>query len=155
MDAHYFLSQIRTLQEHIEQKMAEIRELHTLMDAVKSMNYDGGGFANKGYVEGASFEALVAKNITLESQLNKEVERFIQIKHDIISMIQNTDDIKYSQLLFKRYVLFKPLELVAFEMGYSYGYIRQLQMHALASFYLKHKWEIIKHMQRGKNHNKN
>lgn len=155
MDAHMFLSQVKTLKERIDQKMIEIEELRTLMDAVKSLQYDGQPDSQRGYIKGASFEALVAKNLALEEQIIKEVDQLNQLKHDIIQMVQDMSDPKLSQLLFKRYIQFKPLELVAFEMGYSYGYIRQLQMHALAAFYLKNKWEIIKHMQRGKNHNKN
>ena len=69
--------------------------------------------------------SLTGRILDLEAEIDKEIDGFVNKKHQIINQIQ---------VLFKRYVEFMRLEVVAVEMGYTYQYTRDLHGNALRNF---------------------
>ena len=70
----------------------------------------------------------------MENEINDEIDRFIDKKHRMINQIQNLDNTKYIQVLYKRYVEYKRLEMVACEMAYTFQYVVLLHGQALKDF---------------------
>ena len=82
----------------------------------------------------APFVRVIHKIIELEEEINAEIDKFIDKKHLIINQIHALNDTNYANILFKRYVEYKSLELIAVEMHFSYDYIKHLHGYALADF---------------------
>lgn len=55
-------------------------------------------------------------------------------KHKIINQIQSLKNSKYIEILYKHYVEFKRLEVVAVEMNFTYQYVVELHGYALKDF---------------------
>ena len=84
------------------------------------------------------------KYIDLENDLNKQIDEFVDLKNKIINEIQSLKDINYVKLLYKRYIEYKRLEVIAVEMNYTYTYVRTLHGQALQEFDKVHTQSYIK-----------
>ena len=60
--------------------------------------------------------------------------RYDNLKNKITFEIQQVDDARYMQVLFKRYVECKDMLIVASEMNYSYEWTRHLLTQAVTEF---------------------
>lgn len=132
LKAKEYLQQLQKLDSMIEQKLQELYELKKLQ-GIRAIDY------TKQKVQcsrqcGADFETILIKIIDMENEINAEIDRFIDSKHDIINQIQLLDNTKYMQVLYKRYVEYKSLEMIAVEMNYTYQYIRKSHKYALEEF---------------------
>lgn len=57
----------------------------------------------------------VLRMIELEQEINAEIDRVVDEKHEIINQIQALQNPKHIDILYKHYVEFKRLEIVAVE----------------------------------------
>ena len=71
-------------------------------------------------------EDAAMKLYELSCVLRREIVKYANLKQLIIKQIRGLENEVYSQILYKRYVEYKPLETIAGEMGYSYAYMRHL-----------------------------
>lgn len=133
-----YLSQIGILDIKINQKMKELDELRLLVTSTGSFDY------SKEYVKtsgtGDNVEKKVINYVALEENINKMIKKYIELKHKIINEIQGLDEATHIDILFKKYVENKRLELIAVEMKYSYSRVKHLHGEALQAFghkYLK------------------
>ncbi|NDO45986.1 hypothetical protein [Clostridium sp. MD294] len=132
MKAKQYLQQLQKLDSMIEQKLQELYELKKLQ-GIRAIDY------TKQKVQcsrqcGADFETILIKIIDMENEINAEIDRFIDSKHGIINQIQLLENEKYMQVLYKRYVEYKRLEMVACEMNYTFQYVVLLHGQALKAF---------------------
>ncbi len=136
MTAKKYLQKLKILDAKINQKQMQVNELRMLATSTKGMRTD----EEKAHacVSGDTLSNMVVKYISLENDINKDIEKFINKKNNIINQIQDLDDARYIQVLYKRYIEFKSLELIAVEMGYSYDSIRHIHGHALWVFEAKY-----------------
>ncbi len=132
MKAKEYLQQLQKLDIVINQKLQELYELKKLQD-IKAIDYTKEKVQSSRQ-NGANFETILIKIIDMENEINAEIDRFIDMKHNIINQIQNLDNSKYMQVLYKRYVEYKRLEMIAVEMNYTYQYIRKSHKYALEEF---------------------
>ena len=72
--------------------------------------------------------------VDLEREIQAEIDRFADERHEAINRIQSIENPLYSDILFQRYVEYKSLYEIAKEMKYNYGYTRQLFGKALQAF---------------------
>ena len=127
-----YLAQIGDLNAKINQRLAE-------RDELKSMMYQLGGGGSSERVQTsakneAPFVRLVERLETLENEISSLVDNYVDKKTTIIEQIQSMENKNYMNLLYKRYVEGKRLELIAVEMNYSYLYTRQMHGKALLDF---------------------
>ena len=127
-----YLNQLRILNTKIENKLREVSDLKLMATCTGSMGGDdvrvvsspsGDGLVNK-----------VVKYVELEEEINREIDRFTDLKHQIINQIHNIDNDLYIKILFKRYVEYKNLAFISLEMNYSYERVRHLHGEALTEF---------------------
>ena len=133
MKAKEYLQQLQQLDVAIDQKIKELNDLRAMLTTVGSFNY------SKVPVQGSSSEdspyvKVIDKIIDLEIIINSEIDRFVDKKHQVIHQIQQLEDTKYMNLLYKRYVEYKQLDLIAIEMNYTYQYTKELHTYALQEF---------------------
>lgn len=131
MRAKDYLKQVEILDKCIEQKQIECDELRLLAGSTGGIQY---GERVQTSPNGDSLEKKIVKYVQLEQEINEMIDRFVDLKHKIIDQIQGLPEIKYIDVLFKRYVQYKSLEQIAVEMNYTYPYIRELHGYALANF---------------------
>ena len=133
MTAKEYLKKIRFLDIKINQKIKELDELRTMSQAVRGIDYSK-ECVQTSLSSGANFEKAILRISELERMLDTEIDYLVDLKHKIINQIQSLDNRNYAEILYKRYIEFKRLELIAVELGYSYNRIRHLHGEALKYF---------------------
>lgn len=77
-------------------------------------------------------EKAIIGYMTLAEKLEERRAAFFAIRQRIIDEIQSLSDYRQVQVLYKRYVLYKPLAVVADEIGYSLPHVKGVQAKGLA-----------------------
>lgn len=137
MTAKEYLRQLKVLDVKINQKLVEILALRaslTSISAVKTTEemVQGGSASND-----AGFVRTLAKIDEMEREVDSEIDRFVDAKHKIINQIHELTNPLHIEILYKKYVEFKSLELVSVEMNYTYQYIVEVHGYALKEFQKK------------------
>jgi len=132
MNPKTYLMQIQKLNTKINQRKQQIVELKSTIYGLK-----GGSLGEKvsgGAKSEATFVASVERLQAMEKELSAFVIEYVEKKDLIISQIQSMENKNYLNLLYKRYVEGKRLELIAVEMNYSYSHIKKIHGWALVAF---------------------
>lgn len=82
----------------------------------------------------APFVRVIEKTMQLEEEIDTLVDTYVDLKNRIIGEIQTVPNLMYMQILYKRYVEYKRLEVIAVEMNYSYDTIKHAHGRALQAF---------------------
>lgn len=77
---------------------------------------------------------IVAKIVDIDAEINRQIDEFIDLKNKIIEQIEVMPDEKHRTLLYKKYVEYKDLSVVACEMHYEYKSILNMHGYALKAF---------------------
>lgn len=128
MTAKAYLSQSLRLNQRINSKLEQIqslRELATkctpfLTGMPKTPNQDGSLMAD-----------TVLKIIDLEKELQKDIDRLVDLKKEIMTVIKAVDNYECQTLLELRYLCFKSWEQIAVDMGYNVRHVYRLHDEAL------------------------
>lgn len=126
-----YLSQVRRLDVLIKQRLEQKEELLQLNGLVGRGISERVQSSPKGE---ASFVRIVEKIESLEAEITALIDKYVDLKRVIIGQIQALPDVKYSQVLYKRYVEGKRLEAIALEMGCSYHRLKHVHGYALKAF---------------------
>lgn len=73
----------------------------------------------------------IARLIDARNEANEAIDKMVDLKNDIKSVISNLPDKKMSDLLYERYILGKTFEQIAMDMNYTYRNICYLHGKAL------------------------
>ncbi len=138
MWAKEYLQQLQRLDTVINQKVAELNDLRWKAESVGSIDYARDRVQTSPAAD-APFVNAIGRIADLEAEISAEIEQYANEKHLIIKQIQGLANPAYVQILYKRYVEFKPLEVIAAEMNYTYDHIRHLHRYALQKFERAHK----------------
>lgn len=133
-----YLLKLQRLSAKINQKIAELDSLRLMCTSIKSPSFDSDKVQTGGSGD-APFVRQIEKIMMLQSEINAEIDRFVDEKHEIINQIQALQNPKHIDILYKHYVEFKRLEIVAVEMNFTYQYIVELHGTALKEFQLTHE----------------
>ncbi len=133
MKAKEYLQQLQRLDVMINQKIKEIDDLRLSAKSVSSLDYSKERVQTSPSGD-APFVKLIGRIAELEAEINAEIDTFVDKKHKIINQIQTLNNSKYIEVLYKKYVEFKRLEVIADEIGYTYQYIVLLHGQALKEF---------------------
>lgn len=138
MKAKEYLQQLQRLNTMINQKIKELGDLRLMSQSVGGIDYSKERVQSSPSGD-APFVKPVLRMIELEQEINAEIDRFVGEKHEIINQIQALQNPKHIDILYKHYVEFKRLEIVAVEMNFTYQYIVELHGTALKEFQLTHE----------------
>lgn len=133
MKAKEYLQQLQRLDTVINQKIKEVDDLRLKSRSVGSIDYSKERVQTSPSGD-APFVKLIGRIIDLEAEINAEIDAFVDEKHRIINQIQALKNSKYIEILYKHYVEFKRLEVVAVEMNFTYQYVVELHGYALKDF---------------------
>lgn len=132
MKAKEYLQQLKLLDVKIDQKLKQAGDLRQMAQATGALDYSKDRVQTS--PSGDSMSNAVIRYLSLEEEVDRQIDQFVDLKNQIINQIQALKDVNYVQVLFKRYVEYKALEVIAVEMGYTYQYVRILHGHALQDF---------------------
>lgn len=133
MNAKEYLQKLQRLDTIINQKTGELEDLYLKLKSIRSTDYSKERVKSSPSGE-APFVKIINRITDLESEVNAEINRYMDDRQRIIDQIQGLQNSKYAEVLYKKYVEFKKLELISKEMNYTYQYIRKLHVFALREF---------------------
>ena len=133
MKAKEYLRQLQRLDTIINQKIREAEELRAKSVGVGSVDCSSERVQTSPSGE-SSFSKLLDKIIDLEAEINAEIDAFHHQKHEIINQIQSLKNSKHIEILYRHYVEFKRLEVIAVEMNFTYQYVVEMHGSALKEF---------------------
>lgn len=133
MTAKEYLKQLHKADVIINQRIQEKDDLRMMSTSIGSFDY------SKERVQtspsgSAQYERIINKMLDLDNEINHLIDDYVDLKHTIIGQIQGLHDVKCIEILHKRYVENKRLEVIAVEMNFTYQYTRELHGHALQEF---------------------
>ena len=76
-------------------------------------------------------EVGVMKIIELKQKINQRIDEFVDRKSEIESIIEKVEDADQVKVLRKRYLEYKPWELIALEVGCKYRNVHYIHSDAL------------------------
>ncbi len=137
MTAKEYLRQLHKADVIINQRIQEKTDLRARLSSIGSFDYSKERVQTS-LPEGAGYEKQIAKIIELEKEIDRLIDEYIDLKHKIIGQIHELRNERHIEILYKRYVENKRLEVVAAEMGYTFQYVVLLHGYALKEFSEKH-----------------
>lgn len=135
MTAKQYLRQLRRLDLIINAKLVQLDELRSLaLKITPSPDPAGGGRkTNADRICG-----IVAKLIDLERDIDKAIDRLIDLKKEAAEMIDGLDDDLLRLVLTHRYINGRTWCEVAYELGCTPQWAHKLHARALAEFEQKY-----------------
>lgn len=111
-----YLSQAYRIDQRINSKLEQVRNLRELAEKATSTLSDipCSGNGNK-----QKIESVVVKIIDLEHEIDEEIDRLVDLKQEIVSLIKQVKNPEYQTLLELRYLCFRTWEQIAVEMSYD------------------------------------
>ena len=128
MTSKEYLSQARYLDMRINSKLDQIESLHELATRCTSTISGMPHNPNRG---GSPMADAICKIIDLESEINADIDKLVDLKREIVGVIKSVNNVEYQTLLEKRYLCFMQWEQIAVDMGYELRYIHKLHKRAL------------------------
>lgn len=132
MTVKQYLKQTYRLDALIDADLVELSKLKQLALSVPSPKLTG--MPSGGNKKEAAFVSLVQKIIDLEAHINSEVDRFVDLKKEIRSYLEQIQDNTQRCVLQYRYILFYSWNEIADKMGYTVQWVHQIHRDALISF---------------------
>ena len=131
MGTKEYLKQAFYLDKRIQTKTQELFQLRKTAGLLQAVNYDRpivqGGTAGSG-MDG------VDKIISLEQEINREIDALLNLKQEIRQRIEKLENADFRDVLTRRYILFETWEQIAVDMHYTYRWIHKLHGRALSEF---------------------
>ena len=130
MTAKQYLQQAYRLNELINSDLAELEQLRVLATSVSSPNLSGMPSGGSRNTEPA-FVRAIEKIIDLEKVIDAEIDRFVDLKKEIRTVINQVPDNSQKLVLKLRYIQFLKWESVAAEMDLSLKQVHRIHNEAL------------------------
>lgn len=128
MTAKEYLSQARFLDNRINSKIQQVSSLNELATKCTATISDMPHSPNSG---GSTMADAVCKIIDLQEEINKDIDRLVDLKREIMGVIKAVPNVEYQTILEKRYLCFISWEQIAVDMNYSIQHIHRMHSSAL------------------------
>jgi hypothetical protein len=121
LSAKDYLSQAYRIDQRINAKIEQVQSLRELtMKATATLSDTP---PSNGTRNVHRMEDIIAKMVDLEAEINADLNRLIDLKHEIITVVKCVQDPELQTLLELRYLCFKTWEEIAVAINWS---IRQV-----------------------------
>ena len=128
MTAKEYLGQARFLDMRINSKIQQIASLNELATRCTATISDMPKSPNRG---GSRMADAVIKIIDLQEELNRDINKLVELKREIMGVIKAVPNVEYQTVLEKRYLCFITWEQIAVDMNYSMQYTFRIHEKAL------------------------
>ena len=130
MTVKEYLGQAYRLDQRINSKLEQLESLNGL--ATKCTSTLTGMPKNPSRSTSMMADA-VAKIVDLQAEINRDIDRLVDLKCDMVRIIKNVDHAEYQTLLELRYLCFKTWEQIAVDMNYSIDNVYRIHRKALCA----------------------
>lgn len=128
MNAKEYLGQAFYLDKRINSKLEQVESLNALATKATATLSDMPKSPNRGT---SRLEDTIVKIIDLQEEINRDIDRLVDLKADIVSTIKKVDDKELQTILEKRYLCFLSWERIAVDMHYNIRTIYRLHNKGL------------------------
>ena len=128
MTAKDYLGQAYRLDQRINSKLEQVASLNEL--ATKCTSTLTGMPRNPNRSTSTMADA-VGKIIDLQAEINRDIDRLVDLKREMVTVIKAVGNTEHQTLLELRYLCFKTWEQIAVDMGYTTRNIHLLHKKAL------------------------
>ncbi|MHB8963931.1 MAG: DUF1492 domain-containing protein [Saccharofermentanales bacterium] len=128
MTAKEYLGQAYRLDQRINSKLEQIASLNDLATKCTSTLTGMPRNPNRG---SSSMADAVAKIVDLQAEINRDIDRLIDLKREMVRLIKAVDNTEYQTLLELRYLCFKTWEQIAVDMGYNVRHVYRIHDEAV------------------------
>ncbi len=128
MTAKQYLKQARFLDERINSKIEQVSSLHELATKATSTLSDMPGSPTRNTHR---MEDIIIKILMLENEINMNIDELVDLKDEILSVINAVDDSDSRLILEKRYINLEPWEEIAIALNTSLPNIYRMHDRAL------------------------
>lgn len=129
MNAREYLSQAYRLDLEINNKLEIMDSMHSLATKATSTFslVPPSGTRNV-----HRLEDTLAKIVDMDVEINKKIDKLVDLKKEIVDVISAVDNREYRLLLEMRYLRFLTWEEIAMELNYNIRHIYRIHGEALA-----------------------
>lgn len=128
MTTKEYLSQAYRLDQRINSKLEQVSSLNELATKCTSTLTGMPHSPNRG---SSTMADAVTKIIDLQAEINSDIDRLVDLKREIVTVIKAVDNTEYQTLLELRYLCFKTWEQIAVDMNYRVRNVHILHNEAL------------------------
>lgn len=128
MTVKEYLGQAYRLDQRINSKLEQVASLNEL--ATKATSTLTGMPKNPNKSKSIVADTVV-KIIDLQTEINKDIDRLVDLKREIVAMIKSVSNTEHQTLLELRYLCFKSWEQIAVDMGYNVRHVYRIHDEAV------------------------
>lgn len=124
-----YLNQVRDADRMIDLKQKRLDELNSQKYSIGSQDCSRERVQTS--PSGDSIPKLIAKIIDLQEEINADIDRFIDLKAEIMHKLDSLDNADDKVFLYAKYFEYKKHTQIAAEMGYCERHIVKIHKRAL------------------------
>nr|DAW88652.1 MAG TPA: Protein of unknown function (DUF1492) [Bacteriophage sp.] len=128
MTAKEYLQQARFLDQRIDSKIAQVTSLNDLATKCSATLTGMPRNPNRG---GSTMADAVCKIVDLQAEINRDIDRLVDLKREIMGVIKAVPNTEYQTILEKRYLCFTAWEQIAVDLCYSIQHTYRMHDAAL------------------------
>lgn len=134
MTAKEYLMNLKVLDTEINRKLEKISALRASLTSIPAVNTTEERVQGSSTSNDARFVRTLAEINELETEVNENIDKFVDEKRKIINQIYQLDNDLHRKILYKKYVEFKNFNVISEELKRSYRYAISIHKQALKNF---------------------
>lgn len=127
MTVKEYLGQAYRLDQRINSKLEQVASLN---DLAMKCTYTLTGMPHNPNRGTSTMADAVAKIVDLQAEINRDIDRLVDLKREMVRLIKAVDNTEYQTLLELRYLCFKTWEQIAVDMGYNVRHVYRIHDEA-------------------------
>ena len=128
MTAKEYMEQARYLDMQINSKIEQVRTLNELATKVTTVYSDMPHSPNRNT---RRMEETIAKIIDLESEIDRDIDALVDLKREIMRVVNSVESAEYRTILEMRYLQFKKWEQISLLMSTDLRWVYRMHGKAL------------------------
>lgn len=136
-----YLNQAYRIDQRINSKLEQVQSLRELASKATAVLSDEKPNKTRNF---HGMEDAICKIMDLESDINADINRLVDLKRKIVEIIKSVPNPEYQTLLELRYLCFKTWEQIAVDMGYSLRWVHIVHSRILNELDIKFNNELLK-----------
>jgi len=137
LSAKDYLSQAYRIDQRINSKIEQVQSLRDLAEKASATLSDVP--PSRGTRNIHRIEDVIAKMMDMESEISADMKRLLNLKHEIVTVINCVESPELQTLLELRYLCFKTWEQIAVALHFDLRWVHRLHNRAL------NEVELIRH----------
>lgn len=129
--AKAYLYRLKTLNNEIEESLRQLEKLRADMFGMSGMDY------SKDRVQVSPEDRLsdaMAKYVDLDAEINRMIDRYVDLKREVIRRIRGMENKAHREILFRKFVKFQSVREIGAAMKKSKSWVFEKQAEAIKDF---------------------